>query len=87
MAGIEDDERERLMADAKTATLAGGGMGFAFLGLVAVPLLSILGLALSFAAFRIARPGYRTGRNVAIGGMALGIFGLGTWLTLTFMAG
>lgn len=87
MPPVSDDERDLLMSDAKTATLAGGGLGFGVLGVIAVPILSLLGLALCFFALRTVRPGYRTGRIFAIIGLALNGFGIAMWITLYFMRG
>lgn len=82
-----DDEREILLADAKTATLAGGGFGFGVLGILAIPILSVLGLLLSFFALRSARPQYRVGRIFAVIGLVISGLGLGMWITLTFLRG
>lgn len=87
MGAPERDEREILMADAKTATLAGGGLGFSFLGVLAIPVFSLLGVVLAFFALRTARPEYRVGRIAALVGLVVGIFGVGAWLTLSLMSG
>lgn len=86
MEPLEPDERELLIADARTASLAGGGLGFSFLGLLAVPFLSVIGVVLSVFALRIARPGYKVGRVAATIGLVVGIFGVGTWITLSLMS-
>lgn len=87
MPPASDDDRDVLLADAKTATLAGGGVAFGALGVLAVPLLSVLGLALCFFALRSARPGYRVGRGFAIVGLVLSGFGVAMWITFAFLNG
>ena len=59
-----DRERAELAADLKTATLSGSGLGLALLGF-AIPLMSIVGVALAYFGWRSARPEYRVGRVFA----------------------
>lgn len=85
MGALEPDDREILMADAKTATLAGGGLGFSLLGIFAVPVMCFVGVMLSYFALRTARPGYRVGRVSAVIGLVIGFLGVGIFLTLSLM--
>jgi len=71
-----DRERAELAADLKTATLSGSGLGLALLGF-AIPLMSIVGVALAYFGWRSARPEYRVGRVFAILGMVAGVLGMG----------
>lgn len=85
--GLDDaDDRELLMADAKTASLAGGGLGFSVLGWL-IPVLSIVGVVLSLLALRSARRDYRVGKVFGVLGLAVGLFALGTWITMSFLRG
>jgi hypothetical protein len=83
------DERDRteLNADMKTATFAGGGLGIGLLGLLAVPILSVVGLVLSIIGLRTARPEYRTGRIFSIVGIVVSGIGVAAWLTLGLWGG
>lgn len=71
---MDANERAELAADLKTATLSGGGFGLALLGLL-IPVLSIIGLFVSFIGWRSARPEYRPGRVFGVLGMAVGFLG------------
>jgi hypothetical protein len=84
--GTPEEEREKLIKDLRTATLSGGGLGLALLGVVAIPFLSILGLAASYAGWRSARPEYRTGQVFGIIGMLVALLGMGL-LVVEFLAG
>ena len=82
-----DHERDELVADLKAAMLAGGGFGLAMLGLLAIPVLSIVGLVVSYLGWRSARPQYRVGRAFAIAGMVVGLFGMAAMISLWLWSG
>ena len=84
--GTPEEERAKLIKDLRTATLSGGGLGLALLGLVANPILSILGLIASYAGWRSARAEYRTGQVFGIIGMLVALLGMGM-LVLGLLAG
>jgi len=75
MEPLDDGERADLAKDSRSALLAGSGLGLALLGVVAIPIAAVAGLGLSYLGWRSARPAYRTGRIMAIIGMALGFLG------------
>ncbi len=70
------EERVKLAADLKTASLSGGGLGLALLGLM-IPILSVIGVMMCYFGWRSARDEYRTGRVFAVLGMVVGIVGMG----------
>jgi hypothetical protein len=71
----KQDDQERLQ-DMWSAVTTGAGLGLAMLGVLAVPILSLVGLVVSYLGLRRARPGYLTGRIAGIVGMVVGILGL-----------
>jgi hypothetical protein len=83
--GTPEEERQKLVKDLRTATLSGGGLGLALLGL-AIPVLSILGLGASYAGWRSARAEYRTGQVFGIIGMLVALLGMGL-LVVEVLAG
>ncbi len=72
---MDDKDRVELAADMKAATLAGGGLGMSLIGLL-VPILAVVGIGLSYAGWRVARPDYRVGRFCAVAGMVVGFIGV-----------
>lgn len=68
------DQQERLR-DARTAVTTGGGIGLGLFGVLSVPVLSLVGLVVSYLGWRMARPQYLTGRIAGIVGMVVGVVG------------
>ena len=83
--GTPEEERAKLIKDLRTASLSGGGLGLALLGLT-IPVLSFLGLLASYAGWRSARAEYRTGQVFGIVGMLVALLGMGL-LVVELLAG
>ena len=83
----EPVDRETLKADARTAVIAGSGLGLALLGMLFIPLGSVAGLALSWWAYRTGRKEYQQGRITAIGGMVVGAIGVAVLVVSLLPAG
>jgi hypothetical protein len=83
--GTPEEERAKLIKDLRTASLSGGGLGLALLGL-AIPFLSFLGLIASYAGWRSARAEYRTGQVFGVIGMLVALLGMGV-LVVELLAG
>lgn len=83
--GTPEEERAKLAQDLRTATLSGGGLGLALLGLL-IPILSIVGAVVSFLGWRSARAEYRTGQVFGVIGMLVGLLGMGL-IVVEFLAG
>lgn len=83
--GTPEEERAKLIKDLRTASLSGGGLGLALLGL-SIPFLSFIGLLASYAGWRSARAEYRTGQIFGIVGMLVALLGMGL-LVVELLAG
>jgi hypothetical protein len=74
-AGGPPDQVERKQ-DARTAVTTGAGIGLGMLGVLAVPVLSFVGVLVSYLGWRSARPQYATGRVAGMVGMVVGFIGV-----------
>lgn len=83
--GTPEEERAKLVKDLRTATISGGGLGLAMLGLM-VPILSIVALGVSYLGWRSARAEYRIGQYFGIAGMIVAMLGMGLTV-VSFLAG
>lgn len=84
---MTEDNPDELKADFRTALIAGSGLGLSMLGLLYVPFVAILGLAVSYLGWRSCRPGYAIGKVVAVAGMAAGVVGLAILIVTTITGG